>query len=292
MKNRVFGKENIKRTCMEFIGSFLVAIGIYNFAVNAEFPMTGFAGIAIILNRLFHVPIGVGTILLNVPIALFCYRVLGKRFFLRSLWCMLLSSVMMDYVAPFLPTYNGSRLLAAICTGVISGYGYALIYKQNSSTGGADFITMAIKALYPHLPLGKIILVFDLLVILLGSAVFMDIDGLIYGAIVSYLFAVVVDKVMYGVNAGKLAFIVTEDGRKISDVIDKTCERGSTLLKATGGYQGEDKDVVMCACNNKEMYEVQTAVKEADPKSFVIILESNEVHGEGFKMLQFGDEKK
>lgn len=292
MIQMLFGKENMKKTTMEVIGSFLVAIGIYNFAVNAEFPMTGFSGIAIILNRLIHLPIGIGTILLNIPISLWCYRLLGKRFFFRSLWCMFLSSMIMDYVAPLLPTYNGSPLLAAICTGVISGYGYALIYKQNSSTGGADFITMGIKALHPHLPLGKIILIFDLLVILIGSAIFRDIDGLIYGAIVSYLFAVVVDKVMYGVNAGKLAFIVTEDGRKIADVIDQTCERGSTLLKASGGYQGEAKDVVMCACNNQEMYEVQTAVKKADPSSFVIILESNEVHGEGFKMLKFGDEKK
>lgn len=254
--------------------------------------MTGFSGIAIILNRMFSIPIGVATILLNIPVAIVCYKLLGKRFFLRSMWCMVLSSVMIDYVGPLLPTYDGSRLLAAICTGVISGYGYALIYMQNSSTGGADFITMAVKALYPHLPLGKIILVFDLLVIVIGSIVFQDVDGFIYGAIVSYLFAVVVDKVMYGVNAGKLALIVTSDGKKISSVIEETCQRGSTLLKAEGGYRQDKKDVVMCACNNKQMYEVQMAVKETDPEAFVIVLESNEVHGEGFKMLQFGEQSK
>ena len=292
MLKTIFRKENLKTTCIEFIGSFLVAIGIYNFAVNAGFPMTGFSGIAIILNRMVHIPIGVATILLNIPVAIVCYKLLGKRFFLRSMWCMVLSSVMIDYVGPLLPTYNGSRLLAAICTGVISGYGYALIYMQNSSTGGADFITMAVKALYPHLPLGKIILVFDLLVIVIGSIVFQDVDGFIYGAIVSYLFAVVVDKVMYGVNAGKLALIVTSDGKKISRVIEETCQRGCTLLKAEGGYRQDKKDVVMCACNNKQMYEVQMAVKQADPESFVIVLESNEVHGEGFKMLQFGEQSK
>ena len=285
----LFSKENLKTTLIEIIGSFLVAIGIYNFAVHAEFPMTGFSGIAIILNQLFQIPIGVGTILLNVPVAIFCYKLLGRRFFLRSMWCMFISSIMMDYVAPLFPTYEGSRLLAAICTGVISGYGYALIYMQNSSTGGADFITMAIKALRPHLPLGKIILIFDLIIILLGTAVFKDMDGLIYGAIVSYLFAVVVDKAMYGVNSGKLALIVTNDGKKLSDLIEKTCQRGCTLLKAEGGYKQDKKDVVMCACNNKQMYEVQTAVKKEDPEAFVIVLESNEVHGEGFQMLQIGE---
>ena len=97
---------------------------------------------------------------------------------------------------------------------------------------------------------------------------------------------------MYGVNAGKLALIVTSDGKKISHVIEETCQRGCTLLKAEGGYRQDKKDVVMCACNNKQMYEVQMAVKEADPESFVIVLESNEVHGEGFQMLKFGEQSK
>ena len=290
MLRLLLSKDNLKTTAVEIIGSFLVAIGIYNFAVHAEFPMTGFSGIAIILNRLFGMPIGIGTILLNIPVALLCYKLLGRRFFLRSMWCMFLSSIMMDYVAPLLPTYDGSRLLAAICTGVISGYGYALIYMQNSSTGGADFITMAIKALRPHVALGRIILIFDLIIILLGTVVFREIDGLIYGAIVSYLFSVVVDQVMYGVNAGKLALIVTSDGKKISELIERTCQRGSTLLKAEGGYKQDKKDVVMCACNNKQMYEVQKAIKKEDPEAFVIVLESNEVHGEGFKMLQIGEQ--
>lgn len=288
---KIFSKENLKTTVIEFIGSFLIAIGIYNFAVNAEFPLTGFSGIALIFNRLFGLPIGIGTILLNIPVAIWCYRLLGKRFFLRSIWCMFLSSIMIDYVAPFFPTYEGSRLLAAICTGVISAYGYALIYMQNSSTGGADFITMALKVLYPHFPLGKIIFLSDILIILLGTIVFREIDGLIYGAIVSYLFGVVVDKAMNGLNTGKLAFIVTSNGKRISDIIEETCQRGSTLLKAQGGYKQEDKDVVMCACNNKQMYQVQSAVKKADPESFMIILESHEVHGEGFKMFQIGDQE-
>lgn len=291
MLQMIFSKENVKTTLVEILGSFLIAVGIYNFAVNAGFPMTGFSGIAIILNRLFGLPIGIGTILLNIPVAVLCYRLLGKRFFLRSIWCMLLSSVMIDYMAPYLPTYNGSRLLAAICTGVIAGYGYALIYMQNSSTGGADFITMAVKVLRPHLPLGKIIFIFDMVIILLGSFIFQDVDGLIYGGIVSYLFAVVVDKAMNGVNSGKLILTVTSDGKRIAEVIERTCQRGSTLLKAQGGYQQLDKDVVMCACNNKQVYQVQVAVKKADPESFVIVLESNEVHGEGFKMFRIGEQE-
>lgn len=278
-----------KQIFWEMIGSILIAIGVYNFAIHAEFPMTGFSGISIILYRLWSIPIGFSTILLNIPVAILCWKLLGKGFFLRSVRCTIISSVIMDYIAPLFPMYEGSRLLAALCTGVFAGLGYSLIYMQNSSTGGADFIIMAVKALRPHMGVGRISFVIDAVIIVLGTMVFQDVDGIIYGMIVSFLLATVIDKVMYGMNAGKMALIVTDDGKKICDVIEDCCQRGSTILKAQGGYQKEEREVVMCACNNKEMYLVQQAVKEADPASFMIVLESNEVHGEGFRTIQVGE---
>lgn len=284
-KMKIMGKQIL----WEIIGSILIAIGVYNFAVGAEFPMTGFSGISIILYRLWGISIGLSTILLNIPVAVLCYKLLGRGFFLRSVRCTILSSVIIDYIAPLFPMYEGSRLLAALCTGVFAGLGYSLIYMQNSSTGGADFIIMAVKALRPHMGVGKISFLIDAVIIVLGTLVFRDVDGIIYGMIVSYLLATVIDKVMYGMNAGKMALIVTDDGKKICDVIEDTCQRGSTILKAQGGYHRDDREVVMCACNNKEMYLVQQAVKEADPSSFLIVLESNEVHGEGFRTIQVGE---
>ena len=275
----------------ELVGSFCIAAGIYNFAVQAKFPMTGFSGISIILYRMLHVPIGLSTIILNIPVANLCYKLLGRKFFVSSLRCMVISSVMIDYVAPLFPVYEGDRLLAALCTGVFAGLGYAIIYMQNSSTGGTDFIIMAVKALMPHLSLGKIAFASDIRIILVGGIIFEDMDGIIYGMIVNFLFAVVVDKLMYGINSGKMTLIVTEHGREICDVIDECCQRGSTILKGAGGYQGDEKQVVMCACSNKEMYLVQRAVKETDPQSFMIVLESNEVHGEGFHTLQIGESR-
>lgn len=288
-----FSFDNVKKFSIqilwELLGSVFIAIGIYNFAVQAKFPMTGFSGISIILYRLWNIPIGLSTILLNIPVAILCYRLLGRKFFISSIRCMVLSSVLIDYVAPLFPVYEGSRLLAALCTGVFGGIGYALIYSKNSSTGGSDFVIMAVKAIKPHLSLGKIAFWSDVEIILVGGILFRDVDGVIYGMVVNYIFAVAVDKLMYGINSGKLALVVTEHGSEICQVIDNCCQRGSTILSAYGGYCGEKKQVVMCACSNKEMFQVQQAVKEADPQSFLIILESNEVHGEGFHMVQIGE---
>lgn len=285
-KNKL--QELIVQLLWELVGSIFIAIGIYNFAVQAEFPMTGFSGISIILYQLFNIPIGLSTILLNIPVAIICYKLLGKKFFISSIRCMIISSVIIDYVAPLFPVYEGSRLLAALCTGIFGGIGYALIYCRNSSTGGSDFIIMAVKALRPHLSIGNIAFCSDIGIILIGGILFKDVDGIIYGMIVNYIFAIVTDKIMYGMNSGKMTLIVTEHGEKICQVIDDVSQRGSTILHGQGGYQGDKKQVVMCACSNKEMFTVQQAVKEVDPLSFMIILESNEVHGEGFKMVQIG----
>ncbi len=90
-------KQFATQLTWEFIGSVFIATGIYNFAVQAKFPMTGFSGISIILYRLLNVLIGLSTIALNIPMAIVCYRLLGSKFFVSSLRCMVLSSLMIDY---------------------------------------------------------------------------------------------------------------------------------------------------------------------------------------------------
>lgn len=138
---------------VDLFAGMIIAIGIYNFALNANFPVAGFSGIAIIMYHLIGLPVGAGTILLNVPVAIFCYKFLGRRFFIKSVKSMVISSLLMDYIAPLLPVYEGSRLLAALCMGVLSGAGYALIFMRGSSTGGQDFISVAIKKVKPHVTL-------------------------------------------------------------------------------------------------------------------------------------------
>jgi uncharacterized membrane-anchored protein YitT (DUF2179 family) len=268
---------------VDFVGGLLIAIGIYNFAANAEFPITGISGLALILYHLFGTPIGVMTMVMNVPIALGCYKILGREFFLRSVRTIVITSVVLDVIAPMLPVYSGDRMLAALCTGVFSGMGYGIIYMNNTSTGGVDFITMSVRAKKPHISLGKIAFVVDIAVVFLGGAVYRNVDGIIYGVLISFLLSMVVDKLMYGIDAGKMTLIVTEHGEEIAEMIDRISGRGATLLKGEGSYSKKEKTVVMCACNNKQMHVIRKMVKQVDPKAFTVIMESNEVVGEGIK---------
>ncbi len=269
---------------VDVVAGLLIAVGVYNFALNADFPVEGFSGIAVILYHLFGLPVGLGLLVLNIPAAILSFKLLGRTFFLKSIKSTIITSLIMDCVAPRLPVYTGDRFLAALCMSVLCGVGYAMIFMRGSSTGGQDFISVPIKKMMPHVTLGTINIVQDVAIILLGSAlVFRDIDGLIYGIITTYLIAMVMDRIMYGIDEGKLTLIVTESGEEIADQIDRYSGRGSTILKGTGSHSKNRKDVVMCACNNKQMYTIKKLAHRIDPKAFTIIMESNEVIGEGFK---------
>ena len=281
-------KKKIKNITLDLaadvVGSFLIAIGIYNFATASEFPVTGITGIAQVLYLYFGLPIGTMTTIINIPIVLACVRVLGIKFVMKSLKTLLISNFFMDVVAPLLPIYKGDLMLSSICMGLLAGLGYALIFMRDSSTGGLDFISLTIRALKPHISLGRIIVIVDCVVLLAcGLLLGGNVDKIIYGLIATYIVSVVVDKVMYGLDAGKVTLIVTEKGYDVAEKIHELTERGATLLKAVGSHTKNEKQVVMCACSYKQMHMVQKAVKEVDSTAFLVMMEANQVRGEGFK---------
>ncbi len=289
MEKKNLKMELVKDVGFELVGSMLIAISTYNVALYAQFPLAGFSGIAMILYRLFGIPMGFSNLVMNIPMAILCYRMIGRRFLLRTVRCMVISAVLLDTAAPLLPVYEGSRMIAAILAGVLEGVGYGMIYIRGSSTGGADFLIMLVKSWLPHVNLGTISFVFAIGVVAAGGLIFRDMDGVVYGMLINYISAAAVDKMILGLNSGKVALIVTEQGREICRVVDQCCMRGSTILDARGGYQGTRKDVVMVAGTNKDIHLVEKMVKRADPESFIIIMESREVHGEGFHMTRIAE---
>lgn len=150
-------------------------------------------GLAVMANYLVNIPIGLATILINVPIILFTFRSLGKMFFLYSAKTMVISSFLIDYVLCYLPVYQGNRLLAAILAGITAGIGYSLIFNEGSSTGGTDFIIAAIKKKRPKMTFGLLAFVIDGIVVLLSIFVFKEALAFIYGMLYTVITSVALD---------------------------------------------------------------------------------------------------
>lgn len=266
----------------DIIGGILYALGIYTFAKTANFAPGGLSGLALIIHHLWSLPIGITTLILNIPFILFSYKVVGKRFLLKSLKTMVFCTVFLDLVFPHFPPYSGNPLLAALFSGVFLGAGLALIYMRGSSTGGTDFLTMSIKTMFPHLSIGLVTMAIDLLVIVLGWPVFGNLDAVLYGLISTFVTSAVIDKVMYGMGSGKLMIIITTKSRQVAAKIDEICARGSTAIRGKGTYTNTERQVLLCACSKSEVYKLHSAVYHIDPDAFIMITETSEVFGEGF----------
>lgn len=266
----------------DIVGGISYSIGIYTFAKTANFAPGGLSGLALIMNYLWNLPIGITTLILNIPFVLFSYKVVGKKFLLKSLKTMIFCTFFLDLIFPHFSPYLGNPLLAALFSGVFLGLGLALIYMRGSSSGGTDFLTMSIKTLFPHLSIGFVTMAIDLFVIVLGWPVFGNIDAVLYGLIATFVTSTVIDKIMYGMGAGKLMIIITTKSREVASTIDEICARGSTVIRGIGTYTNIERQVLLCACSKSEVYKLHSAVYRVDPEAFIMITETSEVFGEGF----------
>lgn len=270
-------------TLYDIAGSILFAVGVYTFALHAGFAPAGISGVVIIINHYTNLPLGAMSLLLNVPIVLITFRILGRDFLIKSFRTMVISALILDGIFPHFPAYEGDPLLAALFCGVFSGTGLALIYLRNSSTGGTDFLILSCKKLWPYLSIGQLTMAIDGLVIVAGGLVFGHIDAVLYGIISTFLTTLVIDKITLGIGRGKVAMIITDHGEEIAHMIDQVTGRGSTLIPVIGTYSGQAKQLILCASSKTEIIKVRAAAHTIDPHALVIICESNEVFGEGFQ---------
>ncbi|MCI6706153.1 MAG: YitT family protein [Eisenbergiella massiliensis] len=267
----------------DIAGGLFYALGIYTFAKTANFAPGGLSGLALITHHLWGLPIGIMTLVFNIPVILLSFRLLGKRFLFKSLRSMIVCTLFVDFLLPAVsPPYTGSPLLAALYSGIFLGAGLAVLYMRGSSSGGTDFLTMSVKVLRPHMSLGAVTMIIDLIIILMGWPVFGNIDSVLYGIVATGVTSIVIDKIMYGVGAGKLIIIISDHGQEVADKIANAIDRGSTLIRAIGTYTGSERQVLLCACNKSQAFKVRSAAHEVDENAFVMITETSEVYGEGF----------
>ena len=278
-------KVAAKDVLHDVVGSILYAAGIYTFAATADFAPGGITGVAMIINHFFpFLRIGMLSLIINVPVAIICYRLLGRVFFFKSVKSMLISAFFLDIVFPLIPQYNGAEnpLLAALFAGALSGIGLAIIYMPGSSTGGTDFVIMSIRKLNPHLSIGTISLVVDGVVILLGWPVFGNINAVLYGVLMTIVSTTIIDKLMYGTGTRRMLLVISDKAKEIADAIMEETERGATLADVRGAYTGKPHQMMMCVCSKVEVFTSRRIINRIDPAAIVMLTTVDEAYGEGF----------
>ena len=280
-------KKQLKSYAIITLGSLIFALSFnWFFAVNAV-SMGGITGLAQVLNVLFPgLPVGMATILLNIPLFLAGWKFIGFHLLASSLFSMTVSSAAMDIISLFYTFPKTDPMLAAVCGGALMGAGLGIVFSQGATTGGTDIIARLLKLKFPWLPMGKLILVPDGVVLILAALAFGRVEAALYGAIALYVSAKVMDAVLYGLNASKVAYIISENWQAISAAILELLDRGATILNATGAYSGQEKHMLLVAFRQREIVEIKKLVHEADPTAFLIVCDAHDVLGEGFREYQ------
>ncbi|MDE6905111.1 MAG: YitT family protein [Lachnospiraceae bacterium] len=264
------------------LGTAMVALGIQWLYDPVGLVTGGFTGISIILKSLSggRIPLWFTNIVLNIPVFLIAYRVKGKRFIGRTLFGTLMLSAWL-YIIPATDMAKGDYVLAAIFGGVISGTGMGLVLLAKATTGGTDMVAVLIQKRMRHYSVVQIMQVIDGLVVLAGLYVF-GVQAGLYAIVAIFVTSKMSDALMEGMKYTKTAFIITARAEDVANTIMERLDRGVTGLFAKGMYSGQEKCVLYCVVERKQIVELKDIVAEFDPDAFVIVSDAREVFGEGF----------
>ena len=265
-------------------GCALMGLGYAMFLIPHHFVPGGVSGVAIILNFYFHLPVGLLILVLNIPIFLLGLRTMGKKYVIHSLGGLVLSSLMIDLFNEILkvPSATGDPILASIYGGILLGVGLGFVFRGRASTGGSDIVGMVLSK-YTGLSLGFGILVTDFVIILAAGLAFWNLEAPLYGYIVLFLSTKVIDMVLEGWSFSKLVIITSTHTDEIADFILHRLDRSGTALRSRSLYLNREGEIILTVIHRKQLTELREFVRDIDPEAFVIINDTYDVLGKGFK---------
>ncbi len=295
--------ELLKDAAFYLVGALMYAVSVDIFTSPNNVVPGGITGISTVLHTFYGLPIGTMMLVLNVPIFIAGLIFIGWKYVLRTCWCLATVSLAIDLLEPVLPKYTEDTLLASIFGGLTMGMALAVIFMRGGSTGGTDVLARIFGKFNPSATQGRLILMIDI-VIITGASIAFGVEGgsieaglnaALYAVIALFVSSFSLDKMLYGMNTGRQLFIITKHPEEVNRGIIEQVDRGTTIIRGRGGYSGTERDIIMCAVRNNEVYRIRSIVRAIDHEAFIIVGNASDILGEGFQSIQkneFGEEEK
>ena len=278
-------KERARDAVLLVVGCLLFAIGLDCFMVPAGLAAGGITGLATITHALFGLPVGMQTLCVNILLLALIARGGDRRYLVRTIAGIVVSSLLTDLLAPYMPTPAGDDLLlAALMGGVIGGAGLGLVFRSGGNTGGVDIIAQALSR-RTGFGVGEITMAMDFLVVLASIPVF-SFQNALYAVVCMFMSGRVTDAVLDGPRTTRAAYIISLKHEEIAQEIIHTLNRGCTEFPARGMWSGEERPVILCVLSRAEVTRLKSIVSQIDSSAIVIISEVYEAFGEGFKRIE------
>ena len=282
-------KIDIKTSVLDYVfillGSVLYAVAISVFIEPNDVVSGGVVGIALVINKVASfIPVGMGTLIINIPLFIIGFLKFKTDFIVKTTVTTVISSFLMDAAAKWLPKYTGNIMLAAIAGGVLSGAGIAVVMMRGATTGGTDIVAKLINKKYRYITIGRVSMFVNTLIILVAGLIYNSFEAVLYSVLNLFVESVVIDKLLYGADNGKMLHIITSYPENIIKGINDI-DRGVTKIDAHGGYTEADKTLLLCVVRPSEVSKVLSIIKEYDETAFVTVSEVGEILGDGFRKL-------
>ena len=266
------------------LGCALYAGGITVFVEPNPIAPGGATGIAMIVHDFWKfIPIGVTIIFINIPLIIMGFIYFRMDFVIKTTYSIIVSSVMIDLFVTYLPFYQGDTILSALAGGVISGAGLASIMMRGATTGGTDIVAKLVNRKFRYLSVGRLMLLVDALIVILSAVVHKSFETVLYSILFLFTLSVIMDKLLYGADHGKMVYIVTDNPKPLLDGIFSVVGRGATNIKVQGGYTNSEHYMIMCAARPTEVSKILSVIKSTDKNAFVVVSDVGEIVGQGFK---------
>lgn len=286
IKKQISGKSALSiavKYLIIVVGSLIFAAAFQFFLFPNSIVSGGVTGIAQIINRLTGLPVGVLSIIMNVPLFIIAWRHFGLDFIVSSFVAMTLFSVFVDVFAVLDIAVTDDAMLATIIGGVIKGIGLGMIYYVGSTTGGIDIVVRLARRRYPHINFGTLMLIMDAVIVAAYAIIFRIYDSAMYSLICMFVMSKVVDLVLYGLDNSSICYIISEHSEDIvKEITFGELHRGVTLLSGEGAYTHEKRPVVMCVIKRPQIAAIRRLVRKLDPNAFLIVTDAKNVFGKGF----------
>ncbi|OUN60521.1 YitT family protein [Alistipes sp. An66] len=285
----------VKEYFLMFFGMMMYSFGWIGCVLPANGMGGGAAGLSLVLctaleNLGMHVQIGTMVFFINAVLLLVAGFIVGWNFGVKTIFCVLVISVGMNFWQGVLPEGNFlgvDNLLSIVMGGILAGTGIALCFTQGGSTGGTDIVAMIINK-YRTISYGKILIYSDFVIIASSLLVGKGISAVIYGYVLTAVVGYTVDMIMAGNQQSSQVLIVTHDYEKMADAIARNIHRGVTLIDSQGWYSKEQTKMVMVVCRKRETAMILKFVKTIDPDAFMTVGSVMGVYGKGFQAINKG----
>lgn len=283
--------KELKRYLFMIVGCLCYAASLGVFLIPNEIVGGGVSGAASLIQIITGLPAGIFIVLINVPILIFGFRLMGCKFIIRcfittatlglctELWTFLAEQTTLNQL-------TRNPLLAALYGGLLQGIGIGLFIKYETSSGGTELLGRITHHVIPFGSIATHVALFDGVVVIAGAFALENSENILHALILIFVSAKVSDLIVMGLTKSKMCYIITTKAQEISEYLISHSPRGVTLINGEGMYSKQPRGVLLTCIKNHQIESLKNMVKQLDQNAFLIVCDANEVYGKGFNRIK------